>query len=56
MLKDIIEKLTSIYNEYGDIDVCKNGECGGVFTVYANNITVENWVTPDGDTEKVVEI
>ena len=33
-LKGLIDKLTSIYNEYGDIKVYKDDDCGGVLSIY----------------------
>lgn len=33
-LKGLIDKLTSIYNEYGDIKVYKDDDCGGALSIY----------------------
>lgn len=56
MLKEIIDKLTSIYNEYGDLDVIKNGECGGCFDVTLESIKVTKFETKTGEKEFTVEL
>lgn len=56
MLKEIIDKLTSIYNEYGDLGVIKNDECGGCFDVTPESIEVTEWETNDGGKEFTVEL
>ena len=56
MLKEIIDKLTSIYNEQGDIEVTKSDECGGIYDVLSENIKVLEWEAKDGSTQYRVEL
>ena len=56
MLKEIIDKLTSIYNEYGDLDVVKNDECGGYFDVTPEKINIVDFFDKEGNIDKTVEL
>ena len=56
MLKKIIDKLTSIYNEYGDLDVIKNDECGAYFDVTPERISVVDFFDKEGNIDKTVEL
>ena len=55
-LKGLIDKLTSIYNEYGDIGVLKDDECGGALSIYPELIRVEDWCDKEGNVIKYVEL
>lgn len=55
MLKEVIDKLTFIYNKYGDLDVIKNDECGGCFDVTPELIKVTEWETKTGGKELTVD-
>ena len=54
-LKGLIDKLTSIYNEYGDIKVCKDDECGGSLFIYPEHISVTDYYDKEGNETKYVE-
>ena len=55
-LKGLIDKLTSIYNEYGDIKVWKDDDCGGALSIYPELIRVEDSYDKEGNVTKCVEI
>ena len=56
MLKEIIDKLTSIYNEYGDLDVIKNNECGGYFDITPEKINVVDFIEKESNIDETVEL
>lgn len=55
-LKGLIDKLTSIYNEYGDIKVWKDDDCGGALSIYPELIRVADCYDKEGNVTKYVEI
>ena len=55
-LKGLIDKLTSIYNEYGDIKVLKDDECGGMLSLYSELIRVADYYDKEGNVVKYVEM
>ena len=55
-LKGLIDKLTSIYNEYGDIKVWKDDDCGGALSIYPELIRVVDWCDKEGNFTKYVEL
>ena len=55
-LKGLIDKLTSIYNEYGNIGVLKDDECGGALSIYSELIRVTDYHDKEGNVIKYVEI
>lgn len=56
MLKEVIDKLTSIYEEYGDMEVCKTDEHGGISDVTPDSINTTEWEGKDGSTFLMVEL
>lgn len=55
-LKGLIDKLTSIYNEYGDLKVYKDDGCGGALYIYPELIRVVDWYDKEGNVIKYVEL
>ena len=55
-LKGLIDKLTSIYNEYGDIKVYKDDDCGGALSIYPELVRVEDFHDKEGNVVKYVEL
>ena len=55
-VKGLIDKLTSIYNEYGDIKVLKDDECGGMLFLYSELIRVADYYDKEGNAIKYVEL
>lgn len=55
-LKGLIDKLTSIYNEYGDLKVYKDDDCGGALSIYPELIRVVDWYDKEGNVIKYVEL
>ena len=53
---ELIDKLTSIYNEYGDIKVLKDDECGGMLSIYSELIRVADYYDKEGNVIKYVEM
>ena len=48
--------MTSIYNEYGDIKVWKDDDCGGALSIYPELIRVTDCYDKEGNVTKYVEI
>ena len=55
-LKELIDKLTSIYNEYGNIGVLKDDDYEEALSIYPELIRVEDWYDKQGNVIKYVEI
>ena len=55
-LKGLIDRLTSIYNEYGDIKVWKDDDCGGALSIYPELIEVEDFYDKEGNVIKYVKL
>ena len=55
-LKGLIDKLTSIYNEHGDIKVYKDDDCGGALSIYPELIRVADCYDKEGNATKYVEL
>ena len=55
-VKELIDKLNSIYNEYGDIKVLKDDECGGMLFIYPELIRVADYYDKEGNATKYVEL
>ena len=55
-LKGLIDKLTSIYNEYGDIKVYKDDDCGGALSIYPELVKVVDGYDKEGNVTKYVEL
>ena len=56
MLKEIIDTLSAIYNEYVDLDVVKNDECGGYFDITPEKINIVDFFDKEGNIDKTVEL